>query len=325
MSTFRILHISDLHYCLHPSRHNLLNLLKSPKLPVLRALFKQNGVGIVFPASYDQDLAEAVAKFAYANQRVLDLVMITGDIATTGLKLDLEPAFEFVDGPATDIWLTSNRRPTLQGARKDIFLLPGNHDRYRDNWGNAGGVEFDAVFRKYWPKSVERVQHLVITKASDNERLALIGVDFSLDDSRHAKLPSVINRYGQGRAYRGRLKNLIKATKQVRDRYEKVAVIWVMHFPPHDKVDSSLSLIGANLVRMAANRYRIPIITAGHVHQKVDLTFNRTRLICAGSATSLDAGHGNWIHTLEFDVSNGNVNRIKRTDHVFDQTKQAFV
>lgn len=295
----------------------------APKQIALQLLFRPRW--LFFPASYENDLAHEVAYFAFDRREDYDLILLTGDIATTGLTEDLEPAFEFVDAPAVMGWRAANHSPTLQGANRRIFLLPGNHDRYASNFGHTGGQTFDTVFQKYWRNSTKRVQRLVIPKASDNERLALVAADFTLARERHADVPFDYYRYGQGRAYPWRVKRLVDATERTRREFEKVAVVWVLHFPPLQSSLGKLDLIDAELVREAAVRLDVPLILAGHVHRSIDHESDGVRVWCAGSPTSVDAKHGNCLHMLEFEVSNGILNTMSRTDYYWDQTIKEFV
>jgi 3',5'-cyclic AMP phosphodiesterase CpdA len=80
-------------------------------------------------------LAHAVAEFVYTERNGLDAIIITGDLATTGLPADLLPAERYVTEACTDKWLTSRQAPSLASHDLPIFLIPGNHDRYQDEVG----------------------------------------------------------------------------------------------------------------------------------------------------------------------------------------------
>lgn len=299
----------------------MLGLFKNPRSFALRKLF---GRSLVFPASYDPDLAEAVAEFAYARRDIYDLILLTGDIATTGLDDDLAPAFEFVDKAAVQYWLTADRKPSLQGTGRQVFLLPGNHDRYDDNIATAGGLRFDVMFQRYWRTTNQRVQRIVIRKKSDGQRLALIAADFSLARSRDAQSPTRLNRYGQGRAYASRVNQLVNVTNQTRKEYKNVVVIWVMHFPPLPAEKQALNLIDHSNVQNAAINCNVPLIVAGHVHRPGIDSFGGVHVWSAGSATSVDTGHGNWVHILDFEITNGSLKSFTRTDYHWDQSQQIF-
>lgn len=321
MADFRLLHISDLHLSRQPNRHNIQTSSQS-KAGFLRTLFKHPGSSF-YPATFDQDLAESVARFAYNRRNAIDTILITGDIATTGLKEDLKPAFRYVDDPAVGTWLAKGDFPTLQGANRKICLIPGNHDRYESNSGNAGGTNFDAIFSKYWP-STSPVQSTVFAKSGDTH-LGIITVDFTLAKNADAtKAP--LAKLGQGRAYPNRIAQLEQATIQAKAKYKNIAIIWAMHFPPEYSASSrSLQLCDGDKVTQAASRQEIPLILAGHQHEKLDYKVQGTQIICAGTSASLDRNKGNTLHELTFSLASGARLTWKCEDYAWDQDTCTFV
>jgi 3',5'-cyclic AMP phosphodiesterase CpdA len=116
----------------------------------------------ILVSSYDVTVLQRFTDFVYQQvaRGSLDAVILTGDIATTGDPEELEKALEFFEAPP-DYRLgtqTFEQEPTLAGVPIPIFLLPGNHDRYRTGPGYApggvgygpGGQQFDRIFERYW-------------------------------------------------------------------------------------------------------------------------------------------------------------------------------
>ena len=101
---------------------------------------------------------KALAEVAYREGAQIEGVIVTGDLATTGHKSDLQAAYDFFrQRNGTNPYLTSNNEPTLNSPRNlDLYLIPGNHDRF--DWKRLlmpGGTDFDVTFsdNQYLPGS----------------------------------------------------------------------------------------------------------------------------------------------------------------------------
>src|SRR5207248_7567402 len=81
--------------------------------------------------SYDPSILKAFSDFV-AKQRLLDAILLTGDIATTGDYGDLVRAHQFIEGRCSGAWFSHYPifpDPPLSRTETPILLLPGNHDR----------------------------------------------------------------------------------------------------------------------------------------------------------------------------------------------------
>lgn len=322
MTRFKVLHISDLHFSSQAGRQDIRQIISSKKkLLVLHQLFK-SGNKPWYPSSFDPDLAEAVARIAFDRKHQYDVILISGDLATTGLEDDLSSAYDFVSSNVVTGWMNSKRKPTLFAAERDVMLLPGNHDRYADNLGEPGGDLFSEVFKKYWPLS-DYIHHVIIRK-KDADSLAFVFADFTLKYTTEAT--NSIWRYGQGRVTKERITALVDRTSNLRSENPHIAVVWVMHFlPEFGGTDHMLSLINSNLLLNEAQECGIQVILAGHTHKARHYKLDSIKIFCSGTATSIGEDEENSLHFLEFDVNGNQIISFESSDYYWDQTKGNFV
>lgn len=323
MSLFRLIHISDLHYCVRPHRRNFFSAGYSffQDLPALtlRHFAPIRNFGF-FPSSYSDEISEIGAKFIYDFNEEFDLLVASGDIATIGTKKSIDAAYEYVASPYRTAYLTSKQSPTLGGNKARIFLVPGNHDRYQNMLGATGARYFDKAFGKYWPRN-SFVSSRVIDKNGDV--VALVAGDFCLqnDDDAYG-----LNRLGRGQAYQVVVDAMIAKTIELREKYLGVIVLWVIHFPPTSLKDAKLLLIDYELVEGAAARLGVSLILSGHLHQnEVMQTQYGTPILAAGSLCSYDDDGNNWAHVINIEVKNSRVLLCEKIDYRWDDAAQDFI
>ena len=273
---------------------------------MLRALFQIRSGGLY--SSHDEDLARAVAEFALHNRHIIDGIVITGDLATTGLLDDLNSALNYIDEPASVGVSTIGRTPTLSAAGLNLCILPGNHDRFSSELGAPGGTEFDRVFSKYW-ETGSRIQSVIFER--DGEKLAIVCADFSLIDENRAGPGHLLGRFGQGRVHDHVLRDLETETHELRTAHTRVGIIWAVHFPPQPpRNEWLLRLIRGEKLVSSARMHGIRHIIAGHIHS--DLTYTAgakpgVAVYCAHSACSMSFDGGNGFQVLEIDATGSQV------------------
>ncbi len=327
MSRLRILHISDFHFCIEPNRQHWLQLFSQNPISTVRHI--REGDMSSYPSSYSDEIAENAARFIFEKRRRFDVAVISGDLATTGLDDDLAEAHRYVSAPATGRWLSDIERPTIRGGARVTFLLPGNHDRYRDNEGNAGGKRFDSIFSDEWSPFEGNIRPdvrvRVLRDRKDGSRSALIAADFCLRQNSDAQAPIRFNRWGRGRAYEEIVNALEEETDRVRQEYPPLPVIWVIHFPPSIPCKSVFSLIDDQLVVEAAHRKKIPIILSGHLHKKIEgNTKLGTQIFCAGSMTSSEEDGNHWLHLIELNFEGEAITLCKKIDFLWNDDVADF-
>ncbi|CAM9410576.1 unnamed protein product [Phaeothamnion confervicola] len=316
MALFRLLHISDFHFCTPPEGWSWKESFR--KLPALAWLFVKNLRD--FPLSYSEDIADGAARFVLEKKGEFDLAVVSGDLAHMGEKEYLRVAHSFVDSTAALAQYNVERRPTLRAGLTSIALLPGNHDRFQDVFGTPGCKEFDEVFKSYWPQDDARevaphatARHAIFEK--DGEKLAVIFADFCLRQAADAEGIVLLNKWGRGRAYEDVIQDLTHVTSSVRQKHSSVAVIWVMHFPPVSQSPPLHKVVDFHLIEDAAKANSISLMMAGHLHRRdVYHIKHGTPVLCAGSLTSHSRDRLNWMHSVEIEISEGGIARCNKSD-----------
>ena len=305
MTTFRLLHVSDLHIAEEPDQWDIVSAYRLFRKWELSSALQRARLPWVTPSSYDRDLARAVARFAKTYAEKVDVILVTGDIATTGLAADLRTAHQFISASPARGSRSINNFPTLNSSRLPIFLLPGNHDRFGSSYtASPNDRRFDTVFSAFWPSGAGVSVNYVRRR---NEALCVIAADFTLE--RRDDAHSIAGVWGQGRVYASRLRSLVQATVHARTQQPEPAVVWAIHFPPvSSDVEPALSLIDGRAVAVAARLHNVPFIFAGHVHVAGRYEYSSAPNVtvwCAGTATSVNPDDLNTIHLLDIEVGKG--------------------
>jgi len=319
MYTFRILHLSDFHFSDEPGTVHFIDRFRSQGAP---PRMSRNHISLLKLTSHDENLAAAVAQWAWREGPQVDMTLITGDLATTGSQKDLDAALRFITSPAHDKWMAADGRPTLQGGENPIRLLPGNHDRYGQQWWAAGDDTFDDVFGDYW-KIKSRTQLLAqLHDQTTNERLAIVAADFCLFNNADAK-SGKYDYMGQGKAYAHLVEDLKRLTASVRKNADgPVAVVWVVHFAPmYAMLPSVLQLIDDDYLLQAAADSKVEHIFCGHTHHAKVYTpcgFPTVLIHCAGAACQAWDAQGNTFHLRDINVHQGKVVSVDHVDFVWN-------
>ena len=305
MSPIRILHASDLHIAETPS-------LISPFDKISPGTFVEAVTRRTFASSFDPSVLGRFTSFVHNNLGGrIDAVLLTGDIATTGLRHDLEVAYRFVTGPPHPVVQAVNTRmePTLAGLRVPVWLLPGNHDRYVRTKlldYSPGGRLFDHVFGTYWRGPVQTFGPVNGPDIS----AVVIAADFNLKSKRDRR--GRLGKYAQGRVYPAILDQLEQATidaryeHAARGRAEALAVVWAVHFPPkYPALSRTMQLIESHQLIRRANYCDISALVAGHTHEPVRYSTPGMKfdVFCAGTVSQYYAPHGNHFQIINLNAN----------------------
>ena len=77
-----------------------------------------------------------------------------------------------------------------------ISVVPGNHDKFSDDYGTPNGKNFELRFGDYMPNFAAGVGHWIDEK--EGQQLGFVFADFALQ-SRTDAADKVIGAFGQGR------------------------------------------------------------------------------------------------------------------------------
>jgi len=314
------IHLSDVHFCAEPMRHNALTLIRRRPRDLIDT-GRRYGIGflsVAKPASYVPDIVSGVAQFCLERAQVTDGILITGDLATTGMMSDIRVANSFIREPAKSGYSTENLFPTLAGSNLPIFMIPGNHDKYRDNKAAPNCKSFELIFESYMRNFQSGVGHWVRRK--NESVLGVISADFCLLERKDAQ--GAGGAYGQGKVYQHVLNELKSRTFALRDKYKGIHLIWMIHFAPFD-CGHWLQLIDFDVIVQSAIALSVEATLCGHTHRASKHQTDNHVVYCSGSAGCVDREDDSRVHVLHIDV--GEECHISRESHIWDGSRQEFV
>jgi 3',5'-cyclic AMP phosphodiesterase CpdA len=321
-TTFNYIHLSDFHFCTEPSRLSALNLIKRnvrETIDTVRAQRQLFGIGSVAkPGSYVPSITSGVAQFCYKNAQSIDGIIVSGDLATTGMPGDIGVARAYVDDASVNGFRSESRKPTLQSARRPIYVLPGNHDRYANNFATTNSKLFDLAFDNYLHKFNGYVGYWVRRKTG--RYLGFVYADFTLRARSDAT--SRLGVFGQGRVYQDVFDDLKKQTFALKSKYSDINLCWVLHFAPFD-CGSHLELVDWQQIAQAASAAGVSATLCGHTHSQAKIQAHGHTIYCAGSAGCVDSEDSSTAHIFRFEIHGGNFN-VRRENYKWNGRQVNF-
>jgi 3',5'-cyclic AMP phosphodiesterase CpdA len=323
LARFSYIIVSDTHLCAQHGRRNALTLIKRGVRYNIDTILNQNRelglLSLLKPASYVPPIISGVAQFCFARSAVTDAIVITGDVATSGVDADLNVARNFVTAQAAVGYVSDTRFPTLNASGLPVYVMPGNHDRYADNVGTPNCRNFDALLSAYMPNFVSDIGYWIDQK--ENVQVAFVYADFTLQ-ARIDALDNFFGIYGQGRVYQDVLESLNDKTRQLQTENKVSCVVWVMHFAPFE-CGYGLRLINFNDVLSSATELGVKAILCGHTHDASRAVQSGHTVYCSGSAGCIDRENDARIHVLNIDI--GTECLISRENHVWHAGQHEFL
>lgn len=326
---FRIAHVSDLHLAESPGENGihqqtLLWRLVCAYIPAL--IFSNYRPWAV---SYCPDRLRALTRSllgkSYFNELPYDGYIFSGDLATTGMTPDMAVAAAYLNGRPMHQVSAKHLLLALPSAR--TVLVPGNHDRYYGAKLKPESVEFErgSHFGGSWriketkDASVRSfVNHSILHK--NGAKLGVVCGDFSYTPEN---APAFFGSYiGGGCVEDSTVNEMIRRTLLLQSG--GVPCIWVAHHAPIPTgFNPFLRLKDARKLGDGALETGIRTILCGHTHvaSKIEYAIksrkgtDRTRVICAGSATEYGKGHRSYFELLFNVASEVEEPKVRLAEH----------
>lgn len=343
VTTFRVSHISDLHFSAIVGRLNGLEdagSLREQCDAVISELLWGRHRAPLYPSTFSADVALSLLRMLSKRMPSLDALIVTGDLSTTGSEADLKVAKDYFRGCIPENWNPGVECPSLLMGEDIIIALPGNHDRYEGVALMPGGTLFERYFGLCWdfdigcshdvhsPVGSSRVK--ICTLEKDDIGLGIVMADLSLRDAHSAE--GALGWIGQGAA--SCIAEMVEATNLIRGEAKDAgigaAVIWAIHFPPvFPGSDEKLKLLNEDALIAAAEGLGVELILAGHTHKPLRYSVGVAKLvnvICGGAATGMSSNELYSYAEIEIDVNRqGDIQNIRATQSVWDAGEIAFV
>ena len=271
------------------------------------------------PTSYDDVSLLAAADFLQEFARDLDLLLVLGDLATTGLDDDLAVAKEVFLERIVKQHLTASLEPRFGGLEIPLCVVPGNHDRYQDDFATPGGRRFDDVFREVY-QPVNGVQSLVLR--SDEVALCIVTADFCYSEGSK---PALWKRWGRGAVDGIVLRELDHQTRRWQQGNPGKPVIWALHFSPAEGVSSTLLLEEREQVVNLAKALGVNNIFCGHTHLRKREIGSHPHIYCSGSVSSIDSMNNHFLHICRVERGSSEAFSLEVFDFKYDESQDEFL
>jgi DNA repair exonuclease SbcCD nuclease subunit len=321
--TVRIAFLADPHLCIQARRRNFLSLCARKPWRFIDASRRDDATGNhafspFKPTSYDDRPLLAAADRIAELSRSLNLLVLLGDLATTGKDDDLFVAEQVFLDQKEVRHLTAAIEPRFGGLGVRVHVVPGNHDRYKDDVATPGGKNFDRVFQSvYQPNSGVCLEGITV----DDVSVALISADFCYAEDSSIDL---VRRYGWGTVDQTVLSELDFRTRLWQRKNPGKPVIWALHFSPGEGVSITVRLEKRELVLDLAVRLGVKHIFCGHTHFRKREVGTHPHIYCSGSVSSVDSRDNHFLHICEVTKSDDGHN-LEVFDFRFDEEKDRFL
>lgn len=335
MPTLRILHASDLHISAQKNKNispiDQLTQLGKVKLNATTLLHLANWARRALKAflrkmtasSYEPEVLKHLTLFIYNNARKkkvdgkdqteegddkIDAVILSGDLATTGIQIDIDKLQRFFSSPIDPVhpWENQDGEATLAAVSIPKWIVPGNHDRYEPTgrfiffqnlpvpipkFFDPGAPRFDQIIDFQHAPAKELGALPDWTSGPATVRVVVFGADFSL--RQFGDHDGFYGWLAQGCAYDDILQQLISKTEEAKSRHREhnqgaLCILWVVHFPPgFPHLSKPHRLLFEGRLTRAANNHGVKAILAGHTHEQVKYRKPGANfeVLCCGTTT----------------------------------------
>lgn len=316
MARFRILHYSDLHFGEKANIENSAKLIWDRwkgGVSDTESASKKSTVPhkkILTPTTYSPSAEAALAWFVHRHRDEIDIAVLTGDLACTGRRADLIEAERFLNEVPTGTFFSGLDDFSVGFLKEITFLVPGNHDRYKNVLASPGCKNFDQVFAAQYPAE-NRVYSRTAVKGSDS--LCIVFADFSF---KSAVQPNgLAHRWGGGLVDRKTLGELADETERQRKSHRNCVVSWAIHFAPYS-CGEELALTDYNYIIDVAKELGVKLIMCGHTHEPLFTASSKYVISCAGTAMCVDKRDEHYCHIIDIDIRKSEI-VISREDYLY--------
>lgn len=317
--TLKIAFIADPHLAQVANRINTWTLWKRGFWQHIDAAPRDENKTLFKPASHEVRPLNAAVEFIRSASHQLDMLVLLGDLATTGLPEDIDVAKKVFTDTSGKRHIDSSIGPRFGVLGIPLHIIPGNHDRYQNDLGKPGGKLFDREFASVY-KPVNSVSHHHLQ--SDDVTLGLFSADFCyLADELVLGLKK---RYGRGRASSIVLGELDRQTSLWKKQNPGKPVIWAIHFSPSDNVDKEILLENRSDVIALANTLGVKHIFCGHTHLRSHDIGSHPHLYTAGSVSAVESRHDHFLHVCQV-AKDGRHSNLQVKDYGYDEKTDEFV
>lgn len=310
MPEFRIAHLSDFHFSTREGHENPLEDLSS-KVERIKYCLTHPFPKTFFQSSHQENLSNSLPRRLWEDEDGFDAIIITGDLAASGIGNNLLVAYKYISDPSVPGQL---KIPNPFHSIPTV-ILPGNHDRYTLSLNcpplQPGGNLFDRIFQAYWPVALGKVQEYAFDYGNPDDSVSIIRVDFSLNNAADVD-NNTEKIFGCGRVHEDTLKTLKEKTEALMREENPPLVIWAIHFAPdfpHKLAD--MELLNDEELLGVANKCGVPLILCGHTHKPdeyISKHSKKTQVICVGTATSVSKfTDGQSFSIVSFNYDAGNI------------------
>jgi len=284
-----------------------------------RSRFMADPFAMLRPSSYDDEVLLSAAFFIEQNSRQFDLLVVLGDLATSGREEDMAVAADVFLENKTKKFTNAALDPRFGGYGLPLLVLPGNHDRYKDDYGTPGCRSFDHAFGSIYQPS-NGVFLKVVSR--DDIDLAIISADFCFIEG--ASVPYT-RRLGRGAVSDVVLSELKLQTTNFKSKSPQMPVIWALHFSPAEGVSRALILEERERVIELANELDVKHIFCGHTHLRKREVGTHPHIYCAGSLSSIDSIGNHFLHICVVDRNSSGDLELEVYDMKYDTQSEDFI
>lgn len=305
---YKIIHISDLHLAATANRINLftdgisnLNEIFKTDKKIIKSFFQSSSFAPDALMNFFENLRNSNFKH--------DLLLITGDISTSGKDEDIEHTYDTLFNEKSICSNIDYEYKIINNL--NVSLLPGNHDRYeggnRLKYFYPEGKSFLKIFGRYWGKNVEneifyndRIQY------REYEFFVIVKIDFSLKNENDTTL----NMFGKGKVYNDIVQSLENLFEDLQKKGLKI--LCATHFALES--NRKLELIDEHLFIKVLKDYSIKHLFCGHTHEQKIYKHNEyseLNIYCAGTLSSTFGEKTFLLHEIEINEKSS----LIRTKH----------